>query len=146
MKTREIANITVHSVIDELDGAGLVSGEPEINIITARGEVFSDGDDTVIEYTEKSEGGEVICRLTLLADGRVLLKRSGAVECEITFEENKTQDTLYSVPPYSFDMRVHTVRIRKNIGPHEGDVRLLYLMNVGGRDAKTNMKISFKTK
>ena len=136
----------MHSVIDELDGAGLVTGEPEINIITAEGEIFYDGDETVIEYTEKSEGGEVVCRLTLLRNGRVLLKRSGGVECEIAFEEGKTVNTLYSVPPYSFDMRVHTMRIRKDIASHEGCIRLLYLMNVGGRDAKTNMKISFKTK
>ena len=140
------AEITVRSVIDELSDDGFATGEPEITVITAEGKVARDGKDTTLEYTEKSEGGEVKCRLTL-SDNRIIsLVREGAVECRVDFEEGKIAKTLYSVPPYSFDMTVDTKRIRHIFSDLGGKIDLIYLMNVGGRNAKVNMKISFKIK
>ena len=140
------AEITVRSVIDEISSDGFPTGEPEINIITAEGDIEYGEGTTTLKYLEKSEGGEVVCQLTLINSGRISLVRKGAVECRLDFEEGKTVKTLYSVPPYSFDMTVTAKKVSFEAGADGGDIRLVYFMNIGGRDAKVNMKIAFRIK
>ena len=140
------AQITVRSVIEEIGADGFPTAETENTDISAEGRVAVRGELTTLEYTERGEGGEVKCRLALKGDGSIFLSRSGAVECRLDFEENKTVKALYSVPPYSFDMTVTTKRIRRKLTGEGGEIALFYDMNLGGRDARVNMKITYREK
>lgn len=145
MKLIYDADITVNSVIDNLSDDGFIDGEPEINIISAKATVKADGDKTEITYTEESEDSKTFCTLTV--DGeRVLLSRRGAVECDLTFKEGEGCSCIYRVPPYAFDMTVHTLKIRTTVSNANTELQLIYLMNIGGQNKKVRMKISVKNK
>ncbi len=132
--------ITVHSVIENLTDEGLVEGEPEINIITADAFVNTIADSTVISYTEESEGNLTRTRITV-KDGTVHLSRSGAIEWNVLFDEGSTISTLYKIPPYSFDCRVETKRVKVTPGtPYE--IRLVYSMDIGGGKKDVKMRIT----
>jgi uncharacterized beta-barrel protein YwiB (DUF1934 family) len=137
------AELTVNSVIDNLTDAGLPDGDPEINIFTTDGIVRTDGNEFTIDYVEKNEDYKTYCTLTV--NGEVVkLSRRGAVECDILFDTATVCDTIYRVPPYAFDMSVRTARVRNSLTESGGDLRLIYLMNIGGQDKKVRMSIKVK--
>lgn len=145
MKIIYDAEITVNSVIDNLSDDGFTEGEPEITILSSKATVKTEGDKTEITYTEESDGNKTLCTLTL-DSGRVLLSRRGAVECDFSFTEGESCSCIYKVPPYAFDMTVHTLKIRTSAGEGVFELRLIYLMNIGGQNKKVRMKISVKNK
>ncbi len=133
----------IHSVIDNLTDAGLPDGEPEINIITAPGFLKYDRATgaLTVSYSENVEGGDkVLSELTLLGDTATLSKR-GAIRCDITFREGEEHKTLYTVSPYTFDMTVHTKRLRTTLTKEGGELSLIYSMNIGGGEKSVRMKI-----
>ena len=132
---------TVHSVIENLDDKGLVEGEPEVTIVTVDGFMKSDGEKIYITYTETSEGGRILTDMTVSED-EVKLTRRGAVMFDATFREGKTESTVYSIPPYSFDTTLTTKKIRSEITKDGGILRLHYAMNVGGQEKAVRMKIT----
>lgn len=145
MKLIYDAEITVNSVIDNLSDDGFIEGDPEITILSSKATVKTEGDKTEIVYTEESEGNKTLCTLTL-DSGRVLLSRQGAVECDLSFTEGESCSCIYKVPPYAFDMAVHTLKIRTSTGDGAIELQLIYLMNIGGQNKKVRMKISVKSK
>lgn len=139
------AELTIHSVIDNLGEAGLPEGEPEINLITTNGTVTIGDGGTQIRYEESGEGGRTSCTLRLSEDGATLT-RLGAIDCVMQFKEGRTTSTVYKIPPYAFDMSLNALRIRNEVGREGGDVRLIYLMSVGGQEKRARMKISVRVK
>lgn len=138
------AELTTHSVIDNLTETGLADGDPEIYITTQPAELRAAGDILHLTYTESEGEARTDCHLTLYPDGKVSLSRRGAVVCDILFDEEEVCNTLYSIPPYKFDMTVSTRRIRSTLTPSGGEVQLLYSMNVGGQDKSVRMKLTVK--
>lgn len=132
--------ITVHSVIENLNDAGLAYDEPEISIITSEAVISRILDTVLISYTEKADGGEVKTRITV-KDGTVHLLREGAIEWNVLFDEGATAKTVYKIPPYAFDCAVETKRVRIKDGePYE--IRLVYAMNIGGGQKNATMRIT----
>ena len=134
------AELTVNSVIDNLTDAGLPDGDPEINIFTTPGIIRQSGDEFTVDYVEKSEDYTTYCTLTLSGE-RVKLSRKGAVDCDVLFDTATPCECIYRVPPYSFDMRVRTLRVRNSLSDEGGELQLIYLMNIGGQDKKVRMSI-----
>ena len=134
-----------HSVIENLDGAGLAEGEPEISIITSEGFLRVGEEERVISYTEKTEGGRVVCELTL-KEGEVRLSRRGAVVFDATFREGESYSGIYSVPPYSFDTEIKTKRIRDGITKAGGELSIIYNMNIGGQEKAVRLRVTAKRK
>lgn len=138
------AEINIHSVIDNLDDNGLPEGEPEINIITVHGTYKTDGVCRELYYTEENEGGKTQCTLVVGDDGVITLTRCGAIESVMSFKEGASTDTVYKIPPYSFDMTISTARIRNSLREHGGELQLIYAMTVGGQSKKVRMKLSVR--
>ena len=137
--------LTVNSVIDNLDDAGLPDGEPEINIFTTEGSLLIAEKGKRISFTEESEGQKTTSTL-YVTDDKVVLHKRGDVESDMTFREGEEVKTIYRVGPYSFDMVVRTKRIRNSLTDEGGELALLYSMNVGGQEKNVRMKISAKRK
>jgi len=135
------SEIKLHSVIENLDPSGLPEGEPEINISTVTGFLKDDGEKLSLSYAEAGEGGKVFTDLDIFTDGGVRLSRHGALESELHFREGEEYNTVYSVPPYEFDIKIITKRIRSTVQRHGGTLQLLYSMNVGGQEKSVRMKI-----
>lgn len=135
--------LTVNSVIDNLDDAGLPDGDPEINIFTTVGTIAVSERGKRLSFTEEAEGQKTTSTL-YVSDDKVVLKKRGDVESDMTFAEGEESKSIYRVGPYTFDMTVKTKRIRTNLAEDGGELSLIYSMNVGGQDKNVRMKISAK--
>ena len=132
----------ISSVIENLLPSGLVDGEAEKTEISPEGFLkISDGL-YEITYTEMTEGGKVVSEI-LVTDDSVTVKRVGAVESNMRFEEGKTHASLYGVPPYSFDVEILTKKIRNNMTRDSGRLDIHYTMKIGGADKNVRMKIEY---
>lgn len=132
--------IKIESTIENLDQAGLPEGDAERSVSEAEGFFrYSDGLCS-LTYAEESEGGR--CESEIISrDGHVTVKRRGAIESELYFEEGKSHSSIYSVPPYKFDATVYTKRVRTALDENGGSIDLLYNMKIGGAEKSARMKI-----
>jgi len=137
--------ITVNSVIDNLDDAGLPDGDPEINIFTTDGTLTVGDRGMRLSFEEENEGQKTTSALYLLKE-KLLLQKRGAIESDMTFREGEESTSIYKVGPYSFDMLIRTKRIRSSLSESGGEVQLIYSMNIGGQEKNVRMKISAKRK
>ena len=135
--------LTVNSVIDNLDDAGLPDGDPEINIFTTVGDMTVSDRGIKLSFTEESEGQKTTSTLFIIKD-KVILGKRGAIESDITFVEGEEYKTIYNVGPYAFDMTVRTKKIRNTLTVFGGEIQLIYSMNVGGQEKNVRMKITAK--
>ena len=137
--------LTVNSVIDNLDDAGLPDGDPEINIFTTDGTLTVGDRGMRLSFEEENEGQKTTSALYLLKE-KLLLQKRGAIESDMTFREGEESTSIYKVGPYSFDMLIRTKRIRSSLSESGGEVQLIYSMNIGGQEKNVRMKISAKRK
>ena len=150
--------ITTHSIIVDL-ADGLPVGEEEISITTSSGFLRVSEDELRLSYTENQEGGRVSAELRLTErvgeicsacpDGatpryRVELSKRGGIESDMVFAEGESSKTLYRIPPYSFDMELTTDRITSTLTKEGGDLRLRYIMKVGGQDRRVRLNVKVK--
>lgn len=136
--------ITIHSVIEEIDDAGLGIGEPEINITTLPAISRETHDGTAVRYSETQEGVEIKSDLIISSDGSVRMIRRGGIEWSVRFAEGEECSTVYRVPPYSFDCTVRTKRVSVSRETSALSVRLVYSMELGGGKKEVKMRISVK--
>lgn len=132
--------ILMSSVIENLLPSGITDGEPEKNEIVTDGFLkITDGEYT-ISYVEKTEGGRVASDI-FVSEASVRVKRVGAIESDILFEEGLLHKSLYGVPPYTFDTEVYTKKIRNSLTRDGGRVDIFYTMKIGGAEKKVKMRI-----
>lgn len=140
MKSIKPVSITVSSVIDNTEN-GLPVGEQEKTLITAAGSLTCEDGTLTLKYAEEAEGQRTDCTL-IYRDGGVILSRRGSVVVDLVFEEGEDCNTVYSVPPYRFDMTVRTKKIRATLTENGGELQLIYDMNIGGQDKRVRMYIA----
>lgn len=138
-------NLTVLSVIDNLDDYGLSDGDPEINSFTTDGTLAINEKFMKLAFTEKTDSGDVTSTL-YIQDGDVRLFKRGAIDADMRFSEGACEKTIYRVGPYAFDMEIKTRSIRKSLGSDGGELTLMYGMNIGGQEKNVRMKITAKGK
>jgi uncharacterized beta-barrel protein YwiB (DUF1934 family) len=93
-----------------------------------------------LTYSERTEGGEMSTEIHVL-EGRVVVKRRGAIVSDMVFSEGKRSTSVYSIPPHSFDMTVDCRRLKIKLGDREGRVDMLYKMEIGGEARSARMRI-----
>ena len=130
----------ISSVIENLSDAGLAVGDTEKTEITPDCFVTDEDGVLLITYSEKTDGAEVFSDITV-TEKTVRVKRRGAIESDMLFEEGRAQASLYKIPPYSFDMEIITTKIRNNLTRDGGCVQIFYKMKIGGQDQAVRMKI-----
>lgn len=144
-KVRKMTKITevkirIESSIENLDSTGLVDGEVERSVEEAEGFYRYSDEGATLTYAIENEGGraesEIMC-----AGGAVTVKRRGAIESELLFEEGVCHTSLYCVPPYKFDTAVTAKRVRLSLDERGGRIDLLYNMKIGGAEKSARMKI-----
>ncbi len=133
-------SVKIESSIENLDASGLADGDAEKNTTDTQGFLHCRDGLILLTYCEKGEGGEVYSEI-LVKDGGVRVKRKGAIESDLYFEEGCEHKSLYSVPPYKFDACVTTRRIRNTLTEDGGMLDLFYNMKIGGADKSARMKI-----
>lgn len=132
--------VKIESSIDNLDSAGLPEGDTEKNFTEAEGFFKYSENEAVLTYAEENEGGRAESEI-IIANGCVRVKRKGAIESDMYFKEGETSLSIYSVPPYKFDMSVFAKRVRISLDENGGKIDLLYNMKIGGAEKSARMKI-----
>ena len=132
--------IKIESSIENLDSAGLPEGDAEKNSSVAAGFYRFSDDEITLTYAEENEGGRAESEI-VYKNGCVSVKRKGAIESELIFEEGKSHSSLYVVPPYKFDATVTAKRVRVSLNQDGGTIDLLYNMKIGGAEKSARMKI-----
>ena len=136
---KNIFHVTVRSYAENLDDFGLTEST-ESDTLTAEANLAVDENGRVVLlYTQKNDGSECKTNLTV-EDKTATLTRSGAIESVMIFTEGETTETIYSIPPYSFDASIETKRIKSSLCATGGTLELLYFITVGG--AKKKMRLS----
>ncbi|MBO5906596.1 MAG: DUF1934 domain-containing protein [Clostridia bacterium] len=134
------SQIKIKSKIEELDGRGFGMGSPEISESVLMGYYYYSEEQIRLTYTERGEGGEVNTEIKADSDV-VTVARSGAIESEIRFKKGEEHSSLYSVPPYKFDMTVNPLRVSFELGADGGELDLYYNMKIGGANKAVRMRI-----
>ncbi len=132
--------VKITSVIDNLSDTGDGSIEPEITSVSAEGKLARDGGAILLKYSESTEGGKIYTFMEV-TESSVALDRKGAVKWKVRFSEGERVDTVYEIPPYSFDATVETRKVRSALTERGGELRLFYSMNIGGQEKRCSMKI-----
>ena len=138
--TERRADITVRSVITDLSENGTPDGE-ETEEFTTTAAVKQSGGLTHISYREAGEGGAVVCDITVGPSG-VHVRRRGAVVTDMHFGTADFSG-IYEIPPYRFDMRIRTEKIRNGLTPDGGRLDLFYLLTVGGAPKRVHFLIRY---
>ncbi len=101
--------------------------EPEESRLVTQG-VMRVVDDTVeISYAESELTGLVGTTTTFrVADDRVILQRSGAVESKMSFIVGQEDRSLYDMGFGALMIAIHTERIRSDLGENGGTVYVAY--------------------
>ncbi len=136
----------IDSLLEDLDDAGLPTGEAERTHVAEDGFYRLDGDSVHLDYTERGEGGSrVHCELILTKE-RVTVRRRGDVECDMVFERGVCHKALYRLAPYSFDMELLTLRMENALTRDGGTLDLLYKMTLGGVTRRVRMKLTARAR
>ena len=130
----------VKSTIENLSPSGVREGDVEETETAYSGFLKITEGELNITYTEMSEGGKVVSDITVGEDF-VRVRRVGAVESDMIFKEGAPHSSLYSIPPYSFDARVVTKKIRNSLTKDGGRLDIYYNMEIGGALKYVKMRI-----
>ena len=144
MPTAFPVKVKIESTVDNLDSAGLTVGESERTEELSEGYLLCSGEDYTLTYSTKSEGGEISSEITVQGSA-VRVRREGAVVSDFYFKDGEEHRSLYSVPPYKFEVTIKTGRVRLDLDARGGKIDILYKMNIGGADKAVRMKIWMQT-
>ena len=133
--------IKICSYIDNLDPSGLPEGEREVSETEHVGAMKISCGETSLSYRENTEGGSVFSDILIHGSGAVTVRRTGAINSTMHFDENEEFNTVYSLPPYKFDMNVKTSKIKNTLSILGGALEIAYDMTVGGAKKRVLMQI-----
>ncbi len=134
--------LNISSSLCDLDAAGVPDGEGESTSTNADGSMSKQKDGSLtVSYEEESESGKILSDIKI-TDSKITVRRRGAIESTMVFEEGVIHRSLYTLPPYSMDMQIYTKRIRRNMRFGGGELTLIYEMKIGGTTRSCTMKIT----
>lgn len=134
-------NLKIESQIENLGDGGIREGDTELSSVSHVGAMKVSGGEYSLSYRENTEGGSVFTDILVHESGAITVRRSGAIDSTMHFDVNEEYKTVYSLPPYKFDMSVRTQKIKNSLSLFGGVIEILYSMSVGGAEKQVNMKI-----
>ena len=140
MQVFKKATFHLVSVVEYIDERGLSEAEADKSDTRVTGTFRIEGDEITLSYTEKQSGSEVFTRIRVLEDS-VVLERRGSIDAVMIFKEGEGYQSIYSVPPYQFDMSLYTRKIIKDLSQDGGELTLVYDAEVGGSKTACRMRI-----
>ena len=141
MAASKNVKLYIHSMIWNLNESGEREGSAEISDEEYGASLISDGVRAAVSYSRDTEGGRIASEIVFEKDS-VTVKNKGAVLSVMVFSPNGTYEGVYSIPPYSFDMRIAVKAMRSSVTPSGCDANILYTMAIGGAEKSCSMKIS----
>ena len=132
-------DLKIKSYIDNVDEDGRVDREESES--THKAALKISCGETSLSYREATESGSVFSDILVHESGAVTVRRTGAIDSTLHFDENEEFNTVYSLPPYKFDMTVKTEKIKNTLSALGGLIEIKYEMSVGGAKKRVLMQI-----
>ncbi|MBE6536990.1 MAG: DUF1934 domain-containing protein [Ruminococcaceae bacterium] len=133
--------LKIKSEIENLNENGTPDGDTELSESAHSGAMKISGSEFSLSYREMTESGSVFSDILIRESGTVTVRRSGAIDSTMHFDINEEFNTVYSLPPYKFDMTVRTEKIKNSLSVFGGTLEIFYGMSVGGADKRVKMRI-----
>ena len=133
-------DLKIKSYIDNIDEAG--NADREISECLHKAAMKISCGELSLSYREATEGGSVFSDILIHESGAVTVRRTGAIDSTLHFDEKEEFNTVYSLPPYKFDMNVKTKSIKNTLSALGGSLEISYKMTVGGATKRVLMQIS----
>ena len=133
--------LKIESQIENLDERGSVCDNTEHSADTHTGAMKIFGNAISLSFRENTESGSVFSDILIHESGAVTVRRSGAIDSTMYFKEGEEYNTVYSLPPYKFDMTVKTEMVKNSLSIFGGTLEISYSMSVGGADKRVKMRI-----
>ena len=118
-----------------------IDGEHDTVEECAEGRVCLKGGKKYIIYKVKTENGENSVIITV-SDGRVTVKRSGAVSSSMVFDRNRKTQTVYRMPYGNLNMEITTDKIVDAMTEDGGRLRIVYTMMMQGQKFCNDIEIT----
>lgn len=110
--------------------------EPEtIELVTEGTMDFRDGGWDICYQESPLTGLEGVTTTFRVEPGRVSLKRTGALQSEMIFQEGKSHDSLYQMPFGALLLTVKATRVYYDIVPDGGTIDLVYHICIENSEA-----------
>ncbi len=141
MNSSKRVKLYMRSSIWNLDSEGNREGSAEVSCGEHDAALFSISGKTAVRFTESTEGGKITSEITFSPDC-ITVKKSGAIESVMVFKAGCDYQSLYSIPPFSFDMKISTKALKCFESDSGIEATVLYRMEIGGASKSCSMKIS----
>ena len=119
-----------------ITGSSVTDGEA-LAEFSVRGKLHYTPERTVLSYEEKGDTGVVSTRVDI-TDGRVEVRRYGAVRCKILLIYSETPPFTYETPYGVFDMAAKCTEIESRLNENGGTLRLRYELYTNGEIVSLN--------
>ena len=117
------------------------TGEEEINTAECECELSVRGDAILIRYSEGE--GESLCSVRMhYSNGRLTVRREGAIRSTLTFEAGLRERGEYSAGGLIFDTETYTKLLDVNFDGGITEIKLVYEMKIAEALRETEMRIS----
>ncbi len=125
------------TVVLSIQGRQSYAGqEPEVIELVTEGDMaFRDGGWDITYEESALTGLEGVTTTFRVEPGRVLLKRVGALQSEMVFQEGIPHDSLYQMPFGALMLTVKATRVYYDILPDGGTIDLVYHINIENSEA-----------
>lgn len=125
------------TVVLSIQGRQSYAGqEPEVIELLTEGDMaFRDGGWDITYEESALTGLEGVTTTFRVEPGRVLLKRVGALQSEMVFQEGIPHDSLYQMPFGALMLTVKATRVYYDILPDGGTIDLVYHINIENSEA-----------
>ena len=113
--------------------------DQEVNELQVKGSFFQKGNLDVLNFTEKIETSEINTLITI-QQGKIAIKRSGAVSMHQRFHLGQATETVYKHPHGNIHMETFTKQIHYR--PLQSGIAALlaldYAVKLNGQDARNH--------
>ena len=131
-------------VRSEVDNEGEVT---QMDIIVDARYEYKNGKYYIIyEETGFSEMRGCITTIKIEPDGKVWVRRTGALTTSMCYEEGKAHSCVYNFDFGSITMETHTKKIDVSLDPNGGELDMLYSLDMGGAKSENHLNITIKEK
>lgn len=115
--------------------------EPEVIELVTQGTLEDRGEEGILLSYQESEltGLEGTLTTIQVKPRRVTLRREGAVNSQMVFEEGRRHLSMYTTPYGSLEVGLNTRRIHTSLDHRGGDVTIYYALDIDHGAAGRNM-------
>ena len=125
-----------------IKGTQIQGDEEDVIDFSTLGNYERRGTAVVLTYTETDEDTDVTTEVCV--DGGVItMQKSGSLETQMVFEEQKTYTAEYITPFGNIDVMIYPTMVNASVGDDNGKIELEYIMTIAGSEVLSRINMQY---